>query len=284
MDNLKKIIWLASYPKSGNTWFRAFLTAILDPEGKTPDINNLYCTTIASNRQMFDELAGIASSDLTTDEIDHIRPMVYRQNAMESEAILYHKIHDAYIILPDGKPMIPSDVTKAVLYFIRNPLDIAVSFTHHLATSIDRTIQIMNNPEYAFCSTTDRLHYQLRQRIHTWSGHIKSWVDDSGLPLMVLKFEDMLSDAPDVFIKATEFIGLQYNKKQVETALQKCSFEKLQEQEQGKGFQEKSAKAASFFRKGISGDWKHALTHDQIQQIVDAHGEMMERFGYLEDL
>ncbi|MBN1157871.1 MAG: sulfotransferase domain-containing protein [Bacteroidales bacterium] len=283
MDDLKKIVWLASYPKSGNTWFRAFLTALLDPEGKLPDINQLHLATIASSRQLFDELAGVASADLTADEIDHLRPKIYRLNAIESEETIYHKIHDAYTLLQDGKSLIPDNITKAVLYFIRNPLDVAVSFSHHLSISIDKTIQIMNNPDYAFCDRTDRLHNQLRQRLCTWSGHVKSWVDKSGLPLIVIRYEDMLDDPPGTFGRATEFIGLEYNKQQVNEALEKCSFDKLREQEKAKGFQEKSAKAASFFRKGISGDWKNVLTPEQVQQIVKAHGEVMERFGYLND-
>ncbi|MBN2480765.1 MAG: sulfotransferase domain-containing protein [Bacteroidales bacterium] len=283
MNDLNKIVWLASYPKSGNTWFRAFLAALLDPEGKVPDINQLYLTTIASSRQLFDELAGVASSDLTADEIDHLRPMIYRQNALESEEITYHKIHDAYTLLTDGQPLIPADITKAVLYFIRNPFDVAVSFAHHLSASIDRTIQVMNNPEYAFCSKAYRLHNQLRQRLLTWSGHVKSWVDESGLPLLVLRYEDMLSDPIGTFSKAIEFIELEYNMQQVQEALEKCSFDRLQEQEREKGFHEKSAKASSFFRKGVSGDWKNFLTNEQVQQIVEVHGEVMKRFGYLND-
>lgn len=281
MNGQRKIVWLASYPKSGNTWFRAFLTALLDPEGNIPDINNLSLTTIASSRQFFDKFVGVASSDLTTEEIDYLRPMVYLQNARESEEIIYYKIHDAYIILPDGKPLIPADVTKAVLYFIRNPLDVTVSFAHHLTKDIDKTIRIMNDPEYAFCSRPDRLHNQLRQRLLSWSGHVKSWVDESGLTLLVLRYEDMLTDPSGNFTKAAQFIGLKHSRNQIEEALDKCSFARLQEQEREKGFHEKNARASSFFRKGVSGDWQHVLSQEQVQRIVEAHGEVMEQFGYL---
>ena len=60
MDDLKKIVWLASYPKSGNTWFRAFLTALFNPGNPEVDINNLYQSTIASSRQLFDEMTGVS--------------------------------------------------------------------------------------------------------------------------------------------------------------------------------------------------------------------------------
>ena len=79
MVDLHNIVWLASYPKSGNTWFRAFLTALLNPGSSDIDINNLYQTTIASSRQLFDEMTGISSADLSQSEIDRLRPLVYRE-------------------------------------------------------------------------------------------------------------------------------------------------------------------------------------------------------------
>jgi aryl sulfotransferase len=281
MDDPKKIVWLASYPKSGNTWFRAFLTALLNPDNPGVDINDMHPTTIASSRQLFDEMAGVSSADLTSEEIDRLRPLVYRQNAMESEETIYYKIHDAWAQLSNGNPLFPADVTKAVVYIIRNPLDVVVSFAHHLSTNIDKTIAIMNNTDYAFCYRTDRLHNQLRQQLYTWSGHVKSWVDDSGLPVLVLRYEDMIANPPETFTRAVTFLGLSFTRSDIETALDKSSFTRLKQQEEEKGFSEKSANASSFFRKGIVGDWRNVLTQQQFQQVVDSHEEMMARFGYL---
>jgi aryl sulfotransferase len=283
MDDQRKIVWLASYPKSGNTWFRAFLTALLNPENPSVDINNMYPTTIASSRQLFDEMAGLSSADLLPDEIDRLRPLIYRQNALESEEMIYHKIHDAWTLLPGGESLIPADVTRAVLYFIRNPLDVAVSFANHLNTSIDKTIGIMNNPGYAFCDRTTKLHNQLRQQLLTWSEHVKSWVDISGLPVLVIRYEDMTAQPTATFTKAAAFIGLTPSTREVETALEYCSFTRLKQQEEEKGFSEKSAHSASFFRKGIVGDWRNVLTTEQVKRIIEEHGEVMGRYGYLSD-
>jgi hypothetical protein len=280
MDDQKKIVWLASYPKSGNTWFRAFLTALLNPGSTDIDINNLYQTTIASSRQLFDEMTGIASADLNLQEVDRLRPAVYRQNALESNEVLYHKVHDAWTLLPGGQPLFPADVTKAVLYFIRNPLDVAVSFAHHLNTSLDKTIAILNNPDYSFCQRTDRLHNQLRQRLLTWSGHVTSWVDDSGLPVLVMRYEDMKARPAETFARAADFIGLHYSPAEIMAALDRASFARLQQQEAEKGFSEKNARSGSFFRKGAVGDWKNVLTAGQISQIRDNHRGVMARFGY----
>lgn len=280
MDDPKKIVWLASYPKSGNTWFRAFLTALLNPGNADVDINNLYPTTIASSRQLFDEMTGISSADLTPEEIDLLRPLVYRQNALESDEVIYHKVHDAWLILPNGEPLFPADVSKAVVYFIRSPLDVVVSFAHHLSTGIDKTITVMNTPDYSFCQRTDRLHNQLRQKLFTWSGHVKSWVDDSGLPVLVMRYEDMKTSPIETFAKSVSFLGLSYALHEIEAALDQASFARLKQQEEEKGFSEKSAGSASFFRKGVVGDWRNELSEEQVERIVETHGETMKRFGY----
>ena len=70
------IIWLASYPKSGNTWFRVFLTNLRGEEDGPAQINKLGSTPIASARGIFDDEAGIEASDLTPDEIDRLRPEI----------------------------------------------------------------------------------------------------------------------------------------------------------------------------------------------------------------
>jgi hypothetical protein len=166
------------------------------------------------------------------------------------------------------------------VYIIRNPLDVAVSFAHHLNTGLDATIGIMNNPDYTFCDKRDRLHNQLRQRLLTWSGHVKSWVDESGLPLLVLRYEDMSARPQETFSKAVTFIGLNHTPVEIGTALEYCAFERLKKQEETSGFFEKNAKAESFFRKGVVGDWRNSLTQEQVKRITGAHGEVMERFGY----
>lgn len=281
MTDLKKIVWLASYPKSGNTWFRAFLTALLDTDHKGIDINQLHRTTIASSRLLFDDTTGIASSDLSFDEIDRLRPSVYKLNATESTDLVYHKVHDAWQKLPDGTELFQQEVTHAVIYFIRNPLDVAVSFSNHLAVSIDKTIDILNDPSYAFCYRPDRLHNQLRQKLFTWSSHVKSWVDESRLPVFVMRYEDMIEQPLKTFSDAVSFIGLQYSSGDILKAVDQCSFENLKLQEVEKGFNEKNAKTSRFFRKGITGDWKNCLTENQTRRIAESHHAVMQRFGYL---
>lgn len=281
MDFPKNIIWLASYPKSGNTWFRVFLTNLLRDCDEPADINDLERTPIASARNLFDDLAGVPASDLSFDEIDSLRPDVYMKIAQDAKEPVYQKVHDAYIYIPHGRPLIPPEATRCAVYFVRNPLDVAVSFAHHTALSYDAMIKAMVNPDYSFCSKPGRLHNQLRQKLLSWSGHIRSWTEQNDFPVHIMKYEDMLADTFSVFKDAVYFIGLEKSDEQIRKAIRFSSFEELKKQEEQEGFNEKAPNAESFFRKGISGSWKEELTAQQIGQIVRDHGEMMERYGYL---
>jgi hypothetical protein len=280
---MKGIVWLASYPKSGNTWFRTFLTNFLRDGDAPVNINRLDGGPIASARQPFDDAVGYDSGELTPDEIDALRPEVYLQQAREATETLYCKVHDAYTFLPDGRALIPAEATACALYFIRNPLDVAVSLAHHGGHDrFDRVVRQMGREEMCFCATDATETNQLRQKLLTWSGHVRSWVDAPGVRVHVLRYEDMKARPEDVFGEAVRFVRLPDDPARVEKAVEFSRFDELQRQERAAGFQEKLQQARSFFRKGEVGSWRGELTPEQVAKIVSDHAEVMRRFGYLD--
>ena len=99
-----------------------------------------------------------------------------------------------------------------------------------------------------------------------------------------MRYEDMSTQPEITFAKAVEFIGLKHTPDEIKTALDLCNFSRLQKQEEEKGFSEKSARSPSFFRKGTVGDWQNVLTTEQVQRVVEKHGEVMGRFGYIDEM
>jgi len=281
MPDYKNIIWLASYPKSGNTWFRVFLSNLLSEDQEPADINNLHETPIASARQPFDEATGLPSADLTFEEVDHLRPEVYRFQAKQANSLQYRKVHDAYTYLENGSPLFPTDISRGVIYFIRNPLDVLISFAHHSAKAPADMVEVLNDPEKAFGRSPKKQFNQLRQKLSTWSDHVKSWVDQENTPVHLMCYEDMRRSPKKTFLQAVNFLHLEVGEKDVEEALNKSDLTVLKDQEQNNGFKEKMIKADSFFRKGQVGEWKEVLTEEQVQKIIDQHSEVMKRFGYL---
>lgn len=276
------IYWIASYPKSGNTWFRAFLQNLRENPEQPVGINSLTTGSIASSREWVESVAQFDLSDLSHGEIDLLRPRVYEWTGQHSETG-YHKIHDAYRILPDGEPLTSRNATRGVLCIVRNPLDVAPSLANHMGMSIDDAISLMANPQAALSGGTNRQHRQLRQIIGSWSSHVASWLDTPGLNVHQIRYEDMLSDAQRCFSEAAKFLELPHDPDRIDRALAFSHFDELSRQEAEEGFRERPWRATTFFREGRAGGWRDRLTEQQVSRIVEDHGAMMRRLGYLDE-
>lgn len=275
------LFWLASYPKSGNTWFRIVLANLLNNSSKPVDLNHINTGSIASARGWIDEALGFDSADLDHDELDQLRPYIYKWHNEQLKQTSYHKIHDAYTMVNDEIPMIPPKDCLGALYFIRNPLDVAISFASHSNCSIDQAIENMGNKQFAFCKGVYKQHNQLRQWLLSWSLHVDSWVNAKEINVLVIRYEDMKNNPLPTFTTAIDFLKIQASQEELARALEHASIDKLQQQENESGFREKPAKVQRFFRKGIVGDWKNTLTPAQVKQIIHDHGDMMKQYGYL---
>ena len=278
---MSKIVWLASYPKSGNTWTRVFLTNYLRDCAEPADVNALDNGPMASHRVGFDELVGIEASQLPPRIVSRLRPEAYRMLAQESTDRLYIKVHDAWSLTDLGASMFPADETLAVIYILRNPLDVAVSYAHHTGGTMDQTVANMCDSGYVIGLREQRPADQLPQHLGTWSEHVASWVDDSGLPLLVLRYEDLHADPVGTFGKVVDFLGLPADSDRLRRAVDFSRLEELQRQEAATGFYERPAtSSAPFFRQGKVGSWRQDLRGDLAEQLQSAHRTTMDRFGY----
>jgi hypothetical protein len=142
---MEPFFYLASYPKSGNTWCRVFITELrrlagLDGAEATAAAaaqerelrlnHNLATGSIVSSRHWLDDQLGIDSADLRPEEIDKLRGQVGHQLALYSESLHYHKVHDAFVS-PDsgGRPVVPTECCRGAVVVIRDPANVAVSLS-----------------------------------------------------------------------------------------------------------------------------------------------------------
>jgi len=275
------IYWLASYPKSGNTWLRIFLTNYWRDGDEPADINQLDNSPIASARGVFDELSGVEASDLTPDEIDLYRPAVYSTMAARSKTPLFLKVHDAYTTNSAGKPILAPDATFGAIYLLRNPLDIAVSYAHHAGTTVEEMVERLCRPMHTLNKSLSKLHNQLRQKLLSWSDHVLSWVDAPPFPVHPVRYEDMVHQPEATFTGIVRFLGISVVQARVRKALEFSDFERLKTQEATIGFNERAPKAKNFFRAGRTGSWRNVLTEAQVAALISTHQDVMRRFGYL---
>lgn len=275
------IVWLASFPKSGNTWFRIFLANLAAGENGPADINNLdERGGIASSRHEFEAATMLDSGLLPHDVLDRLRPRVYEHIAGEAKEQRWIKVHDAYTKLPDGEPML-GRAAQAVVYLVRDPRDVAVSLAHHSNTTIGEAITAMCDTGYAFCHSTRGQPNQLRQQLLSWSGHAQSWMDQSDVPVHAVRYEALHADPMTHFRAALAFAGRPVTDEEIARAIRHADFSELQRQEGERGFGEGPRRDAPFFRAGRVGGWKDVLSAEQVALIQSAHAPMMRRLGYL---
>jgi aryl sulfotransferase len=270
--------WLASYPKSGNTWLRIVLATLLS--GRPADSNAIpLLNALASDRLQFDDVLGIESADLTLEQETNLRPRVYEIWAAEANQPIYCKTHDAYRRTPAGEPLFPTAVTPGAVYVVRDPRAVAVSLAHHTAQTVDEAIAFMNNPAAAFSVPAGNLPRQLHQRLKRWHDHVESWLA-APFPVHLVRYEDMHGDPHAAFAGIAAFLGLPSDPERIAVAIETAAFPRLQALEQAVGFVEKPIQAAAFFREGSVDGWRQVLTAEQATRIVAAHGAVMRRCNY----
>lgn len=281
MAAARPIVWLASFPKSGNTWFRIFLANLNAGEAGPADINNLdERGGIASSRYEFEEVTLLDSSLLAHDDVDRLRPRVYEAVAAETCEPRWIKVHDAYTATDEGEPLFGCGTARAAIYLVRDPRDIAVSLAHHHDTTIDAAIALMNRPGGEYCSDVTSLARQLRQKLNGWSGHVTSWLDQGDVPVHTVRYEDLLAEPVARFGAALKFANRPATDEEIARAVGHSDFAELQRQEAEKGFGERMPCAASFFRAGRAGGWRESLTRAQVDAIEQCHAAVMARLGY----
>ena len=277
----KGLIWLASYPKSGNTWSRSFihnLLAIMRGEDHEAwDINSLdEFSTSAQGAKRYERHAGKNWQDIPVEEIARLRLVVQEEALAEADGLIFIKTHNA-LMSDHGYPTVNFAITTGAVYIVRNPLDVAISYAHHLGKSVDETIEIMGSSSYETMGSEK----QIREVMGSWSEHVESWSARRHRAIHVMRYEDMLDSPSAAFGALARFLLLAPTSDQLQTAIGRSSFEALRQQEEKHGFREKPERAERFFRAGTSGQWKEQLSRSQIKRILRGHGRVMARFGYL---
>ena len=279
--NPKGIAWLASYPKSGNTWLRMFLyqlTRIMSGfPRETDEINRLERSSTYETRlvDLFDRFLGKPLATATFLEMMRARSRVQAAIAARGAKTTLVKTHNLLGLVKD-MPTINVAVSVGAVYVIRDPRDVAPSLSRHLGFTVDRAIEVMNTRTYATGNSSEGAGEIWGSR----SEHVLSWTGDPDSGVLVIRYEDMLAKPTETFSAVARHLRLTPTPQQIASAIEMSSFDHLQRQEQKIGFVERSERSERFFAAGKAGTWQETLTPGQVKSIVDAHRAQMARFGY----
>lgn len=274
----KKIYWLASYPKSGNTWIRMFINAFMT---KFPlNINSAYQYVTGDLRPAILQLTCAEKIE----NLSHSEQYLYRPamllNALKLAPThtICLKTHSAKVAV-DGIHAIPLPISEKAIYLVRDPRDVVISLSHHLGYTIDETIEFMNTPNQG----GELQEVKLVHILLTWSGHVESWtIKNDNLPYVAIKYEDLLINTT-IFHEILKLLNLQLindYEERFDLAVKETHFKNLQKLENKHGFIEKGVRD-KFFRVGKAEQWKKVLTRKQVDTIISHHREVMTYFGYI---
>jgi hypothetical protein len=281
-SNPRGIVWLASFPRSGNTWTRVFLSnlrRIVDHDMTPFDINRVDTLFGLTDTAvpLYEAELGYSPISAEAGAIIGARTRVLNKLVAGNAGLVMLKTHSANANI-QGVRFIPPEVSVGAIYVVRNPLDVVVSAASFMNTSIDQAITDIGTSGLFIPGN----NAQVFSLVGSWSENVVTWTAIDNPTLLVVRYEDMIADPAATFAGIADHVLMKYTPGQLSEAIERSAFKALRAQEERSGFREKPGSARdAFFREGRAGQWRDLLTPEQVARVVNDHRDQMARFGYL---
>ena len=274
------ITWIASYPKSGNTWVRSFLCSYFSNPNQNFDFKLLKnIPTFPGNyelnllRKKYDnfDFNNVASN---WDNFQQILIKKKIRIVKTHNALINFNIYD-FTNLKN---------TIGVIHIVRDPRDVLVSYSHHQNTSHEDILQKMKSMNN-FEKTND---FKDRTLLTSWNNHYNSWRSFPKNNLLI-KYEDLSKDPLKYFTNIVKHLnqiyGSKIDNKRIEESIEQVKFENLQKVEARDTFYENPVenidRGKNFFRKGKIGQWREDLSKETLTKIENEFSKEMREIGYI---
>jgi len=279
--DFKVVNWIASYPKSGNTWVRFLYQA---HQVGLIDINsNSRVTHSDSMRWPYAAVSSWPLETIPLEVFPYLRaPALMLMISAKSEKPFVCKTHCSNSSVNRTR-LIPYELTRSTVYLVRDPRDVVVSYSHHFREPYDKVIDLLASEEHVMGVMDGEQRYT-PQYVGSWSMNVQSWTEDPWFEQfgcvkpLVIRYEDLLTDTKKHFLDILKLWEVE--PKNVDEVIRMCRLSELQKQEKANGFLEAKFDDEPFFRKGGS-TYKDVLTKSQEKQILKDHGKVMEKFEYI---
>jgi len=228
-----------------------------------------------SSAPSYADLGGRDPMLLTPEQLAPLREQ-HLARVSGNAPVNFVKTHNANIRIA-GRLLIPPRLTRAAVYILRDPRDMALSYADHFGLDLFAAAAAIAAPGNRIPANPRTV----TQFLGGWSDHVRGWTRAKGFPVLALRYEDMLADPAAAFEKALHLIGAPIDTGVLDQATRFASFEVLAAQEAEQGFREKGSSQARFFRRGAAGQWRETLPPEVVARIEADHGDQMRRHGYL---
>ena len=273
------IVWLASYPKSGNTWVRAFLNAYLhSPVGK-------FDFSLLGKIEEFPQ-HDILNKFMNTKDFHNLKEIsknwVKVQEAINfNNKITFLKTHSSLCNI-NGNIFTNKDNTLVFIYIVRDPRNVTLSMSNHFGNTQEESLKILTDEKYTIYPSVNN---QLLPATHisSWKNHYVSWKNCNSINKIIIKYEDLINNSYDTFKKIINFLSkhakIKYDEKKLINSTDTTQFENLKKYEEKYGFH--MGQKNKFFHLGKKNDWKSFLDKKIITEINTQFKSEMSELRYI---
>ena len=271
------ILWLASYPKSGNTLVRSLLSSYFFSEAG--DFN----FELLSNIKQFPKKIFFSKLGVNLNDKKEIA-----KNYIEAQKIInksgqfqFWKTHSSFCKMDNKYSFSDLNNTLGVIYIVRDPRNIITSLTHHYSLDYNEAFKHMINSESSLLEKSHELDHSNFTYLGSWSNHYKSWKNNSKFKVLFLRYEDLQTAKENTFEKIILFINqltnrdLKIDESKFLNSIKSTNFSNFKKKEFNEGFEEsvysnKTGKKINFFNLGFNNRWQKLLPSD-IKEMLNKH-------------
>ena len=279
------IIWIASYPKSGNTWLRSLISNYFFSKNGDFDFELIKQIDSFPHSKFFRKY-----QDKFEKPEDTSMYWIKEQEKINlSNKNFFFKTHNALCKI-NGNKFTDQKNTLAAIYIIRDPRNVVTSIANHYQISIKDALNFMKDKQRGIVEKENN-RYTGFQPLLSWDLHIKSWTENTLYPTLILRYEDLILDANSTFEKVLNFIikvtnsKNDINQQKLKKCVENCRFSNLKKMEKEMGFDEsmtnkKTGNKIVFFNLGEKNNYKEILEDNIVSKINECFKNELKKFKY----
>ena len=274
------ILWISSYPKSGNTWVRTFLSTYYFSETDEFNFDLLKNIRQFPHRKFFDK--NINSIELAINNWDKAQSDINSKNKL-----VFLKTHSALVKINDI-PFTSKRHSLGSIYIVRDPRNIITSMSNHYQLNFDEALKFMIDEKKFLIDSNTPNNFANFTFLNSWSNHYQSWMKNKEFKTFFVKYEDLETNTQETFYKIIIFINKltgikeEINIDRVNKIIESVNFEKLKMKEEKHGFPEAivDKKKIKFFYLGKKNDWRKLLKKNQLEILNSTFKLDLEKLKY----
>ena len=275
------ILWISSYPKSGNTWVRTFLSTYYFSKNNEFNFNLLKNIKQFPHEKFFNQKINNIQSAI--DNWDKAQTKINSINKF-----IFLKTHSALVKI-NNTPFTSKKHTAGGIYIVRDPRNVITSMSNHYQLDFDETLKFMTDEKKFLIDNNKYNNFANFTFLNSWSNHYKSWMENKQFDTLFIKYEDLEKNTKDTFFLILKFIN---NTKGINDKIDidrmckiisSIDFKKLQTKEEKEGFPESivaNNNKIKFFYLGKRNKWKNILSANQINLVNRIFRKDLEKLGY----